>query len=91
MMNPLTIEVEVRDCTDQQLLRLQSDPVDISLINSLRENFEEQAGGLLCMAHYQVPDFRAEFARGRWIVRITSCCKLHMVSIEQRLQEIYEK
>lgn len=91
MMNPLTIEVEVRDCTDQQLLRLQSDPVDISLINSLRENLEEQAGGLLCMAHYQLPDFRAEFARGRWIVRITSCCKLHMVSIEQRLQEIYEK
>ena len=91
MMNPLTIEVEVRDCTDQQLLKLQSDPVDISLINSLKENLEEQAGGLLCMAHYQLPDFRAEYIRGRWIVRITSCCKLHMASIEQRLQEIYEK
>jgi hypothetical protein len=91
MPNPLTtIEVEVRDYSSQQLLKMQSDPLDISLINSLRDTLDRQLGGMLCMDHFQLPGCAAEYSRGRWVVSVTTCCRHHMITVERRLHEMYE-
>lgn len=91
MSNPFTtIEVEVRDYSSQQLLRLQSDPLDISLINSLRDTLDCQLGGMLCMDHFQLPGCAAEYSRGRWVVTVTTCCRPHMTAVEHRLHEMYK-
>ncbi|MBO9571214.1 MAG: hypothetical protein J7497_03250 [Chitinophagaceae bacterium] len=91
MPSPLTIEVEVRDYSSQQLLKTQSDPLDISLINSLRDTLDKHLGGMLCMSHFQLPSCATQYSRGRWVVTVTTCCRHHMTSVEKRLHEMYEQ
>lgn len=90
MANTLTIEVEVRDYSSRQLLTIESDPLEISLINTLRDTLDEKLGGMLCMNHFQLPSCTSEYTRGRWVVSVTGCCRHHMNMVERRLQEMYD-
>jgi hypothetical protein len=90
MIHPVFIEVEMRDSIGYQLLNLPHHNKDISLINSLKTHLEEQMGGLICMGHISLPEFTAVYSKGRWVVRIKCCCALHMDSLEQRLNELFE-
>jgi len=87
MIQPVTIEVEIQDSSGHKLLHL---PNDIALMNSLQVHLEEHMGGLLCMGHYYLPEFKTVFSRGRWVVQITSCCARQMQLLENRLQDIFE-
>ena len=86
MMRPVTIEVELQDKNGQRIFKL---PRDQSLIHSLQRHLEVVMGGMLCMGHYDLPEFKTVFSRGRWVVQISCCCATQMQSLEERLQEIF--
>jgi hypothetical protein len=86
MIHPVTIEVEMKDYDGQRVADI---PEDVSLFQSLQVLLDEQMGGMLCMGHYHIPEFKTLFSRGRWVVQISCCCACQMQALEQRLQEIF--
>jgi hypothetical protein len=89
MIHPVTIEVEMRDSNGQEL----NDPVydydNSKLIHVLQSHLQEEMGGILCMGHFYLPDFKTVYSRGRWVIQITCCCASQMHSLEERLKEIF--
>ena len=80
----------MRDYDDQQLLKRRTDPVSVSLINSLCQHIDEHVGGILCMAHYCLPECNSTYSGGRWIVKVTTCCQENLKQVEQRLETFCE-
>jgi hypothetical protein len=79
----------MQDSCGRQFKDPATEGPDPSLIFLLQTHLEEQMGGMLCLGHYYLPQFKTKYSRGRWVVQISCCCACQMQSLEDRLKEIF--